>query len=281
MNEMATKVNYSYRNHNGQGIWLPPNPAAGLANLAIPNIFEETATQVYPLGTRLVDGERVFHYYKAGAEILRTLSSLVSYQAMLTTAKNTHDAVLAGVSKILIDGTGDGDPAADYYKDSYMLIIGATYYNRVTIRVISSLAAETDGTPWPVELTLAQALPFDVADDTSVEIMPNRYADCRTCFGGSGIDGTAWTQVGVPARKMTSGYYGWVQTWGPAPISGTDPDTGVCLPGNRMAVFASDGCVTRCADWWGNAGPKSYQMAGYSIGPNSTGNLWVYLMIDP
>lgn len=275
------KINHDLRSVDGKTIYQPPEygGASGQGNLALPNVFQEDEVAQYPIGTRYVNGERVYHYYKAGDTILRTLSSLVSNQAMLNTAVNTNGAVLAGVSKIKIDGTSTGVPAANFYAGGYMLIIGASYYNRITIRIVSSLRAELTPSPYAVELTLEQPLPFDVGDDTSVEIFPNRYSSCITCFGGSGIDGTAWTQVGVPARKMTSGFYGWVQTWGPAPLSytGTDPST----PGNRMVCFASDGCIAPVGDWWGASTPTSMQMAGYCIGPNSTGGLWIYLMIDP
>lgn len=274
-----TKINHDLRSVDGQTIYLPPEIAGQPypSNIRLPNVYQEDTSQLYPLGTRFVSGERVYHYYKAGADIAYTLSALFSNKAMLADGVNTHDAVLAGVTKIKVDGTGAGNPVANAWAGGYILTIGLAAAYRTNMRIVSSLAAETD-TPYAVELTLEQPLPYAVADDTNVEIFPNRYASCiSTHATGSG---TGMTCVGMPARGMTSGSYGWVQTWGPsfavraAELMEADGDRQLCVAydGSLRAYSYVSG---------GHAVANSWQMIGYSLAISGTGGGWFFLTIDP
>jgi len=63
-----TKVNHKVINKNGWSLWMPGKVIQGLDNFAPPDIYTESTTQLYPLGTKLeyADG-RVFRYGKWGA----------------------------------------------------------------------------------------------------------------------------------------------------------------------------------------------------------------------
>lgn len=276
---MTTKVNYSVRNRNGQTVWLPPDPPSDMVNIAIPTIFEEDAVQKYPLGTRYVDGERVFHYYKCGSvAITYVLSAIFSTVEMFETAVNTYGAALAGATTIKVDGASAGSPVKDAWKDGYILAIGAAAGERFLMRIVSNLAAEADS-PYAVQLTLEQPLPFDLSNDVNCEIFPSRYGAARSAHSQD-LNGTYLTCLGMPTRKMTINYYGWVQTWGPAFCvrSAENLDT----PGDRQVCVASDGSL-RAVDYIIN-GNESYQEIGYSLAiltPSATGMGWFYLTIDP
>jgi len=270
-----TKVNYSYRNRNGQGIWLPPNPGSGLANLAIPNVYQEDATQIYPIGTRFANNERVYHYFKAGGTIAYVLAGIFSNQAMLKTAVNTYGAHVAGAQVLKIDGTSAGSPVADYYQGAYILLIGVGSSERILMRIESNLAAESTS-PYAVALTLEQPIPFDISNDVNCEILGNRYASAITAWGDT-LLGTMYTCLGTPARKMTSGYYGWVQTWGPAfaARAGTDTTTDA----DRTVIWNTDGSIGPIDEKINSN--YSHQIAGYALAINGTAPGWFYMTVDP
>jgi len=62
------KVSHKVINRNGWSLWLPGKVIKGLNNFSEPDIYTESTTQLYPLGTKLeyADG-RVFRYGKWGA----------------------------------------------------------------------------------------------------------------------------------------------------------------------------------------------------------------------
>lgn len=272
-----TKVSYSYRNRNGQGLWLPPDPAIGLTSIALPNVYEQDSAQMYPLGTRLVIGQRTYHYYKAGGDINYTLAGIFSTQAMLNASVNSYDtSQAAGETVFKIDGTSDGSPAVDFYAGGYIVIFVASALGRPQMRIVSSLAAEAT-TPFTVALTLEQPLPCAVAANAGCEILPNRYASCVTGWGDV-LAGGMYPCVGVPTRIMTSGRYGWVQTWGPCFVARTSTEMGAADL-DRTAVFSTDGSIQPCRERWDAA--KSSQLAGFSLAINNTGTGWIMLMIDP
>jgi hypothetical protein len=282
LNKMAikTKVNYSLRNYNGQIIWLPPDPADGLNNIALPTIFEQDSTQKYPLGTRYSDGECAYHYYYAGGAITVALTGITSTKGMLNSGLYVYGAHAAGVRKVKIDGTSAGSPVADYYAGGRVVFFAANSVGRSQMRIVSSLAAEAT-TPYAVELTLEQPTYQALADNVTGEIMPNRYANCVSSFQGQSGDGTSGTcpTLGIPCRNMTSGYYGWVQTWGPCFVGRTSTEPGSNL--QRMTCFSTDGSIQPVSERWGATTPLSAQMAGYSLSVVDTGTGWIYLMIDP
>jgi len=277
---MVTEVKHKLIVSDGRYVQLPVGlsgiPDLALGNAATPNIFQQDVSQLYPLGTRFVNGERIYHYFKASGTINRMGISLVSNVAMLDETVNTYGASVAGATTIKVDGASAGSPVKDAYAGGYIFLIGTTYYERVLMQIVSNKAAEA-AAPYAVELTLDQALPFAVANDVDVNIFPNRYSSCRQAFSDGG--GQYYTCVGVPARHMTASYYGWVQTWGTCFLNraGTESTTDK----QRTYCFADDGSINNVAEWWGAASPTSPQLAGYCLAIGGTGAGWFYLMIDP
>ena len=64
---MTTKINHDLRSYDGRTIIMPAwkGGQGGFGNLAIPDIGDTYSVQRYPVGTKLLDGERVFYYAKA------------------------------------------------------------------------------------------------------------------------------------------------------------------------------------------------------------------------
>ena len=260
---------------NGGILYLPPDPSLVLTD--IPKIFEQSATLLYPIGTRFVDGKVTYHYFKAGGTINYVLAGIFSNVAMLESAVNTYGATLAGATTIKVDGASAGVPAADAWAGGTILVIGAGSSERVMMRIVSNLAAET-ASPYAVELTLEQPLPFDISNDVNCEIMPNRYASAITAWGDT-LLGTMWTCIGIPARKMTANYYGWVKTWGMAfaARAGTDTTTDA----DRTVIWNTDGSIGPADEKWGPSTSYSHQLAGYALAINGTAGGWFHMMCDP
>lgn len=261
---------------NGARLYLPPDP--DIIKTEMPLIFEESIVKQYPLGTRYVDGQNTFHYYKAGGTIAYILAGIFSNVALhAASGVHTYGAALAGATTLKIDGTSAGVPVADAWAGGQMLIIGGAAGERTNVRIVSNLAAEST-TPYAVEITLEQPLPFDVSNDTDVEIIPNRYASAVTAWGGA-LLGTYYTCLGLPTRKMTANYYGWVKTWGPAFAARAAYDTS--SDGNRTMVWSTDGSIRPCSLGVWDETSVSWQLAGYSLSIGGTGDGWFFMMMDP
>lgn len=266
---------------DGQYIQLPPwaGGQVGLGNAAFPGLFDESATQIYPVGTRFVDGQCTYHYYYAASAITVALTGITSTKAMLNSGLYVYGAHTAGVTKVKIDGTSAGVPAENFYAGGQVVFFAANAIGRSQMRIKSSLAADATS-PYAVELTLEQPTYQALADDVTGEIMPNRYVSCESSFQGQSGDGTSGTcaTLGIPCRNMTAARWGWVQTWGPCFVGRTSTEPG---DNQRQVCFSTDGSIQPVSERWGAATSLSMQMAGYSLSIKATGTGWIYLMIDP
>ena len=67
---MPTFVNHDLRVNNGMTLYHPPYASGqlGFGNMALPDVYHVDQVQQYPLGTRLVYGERSFRYTKLDTE---------------------------------------------------------------------------------------------------------------------------------------------------------------------------------------------------------------------
>ena len=267
-----TRVNYAYRNLNGAGIWLSSEPTAGLAEIKVPNVFSQSATALYPIGTRLQLDDRVFRYAKAGGDLI-TLRAMCSYDCRTRSSVDSTDvATAAGSTTLVLDGASSGVPLENAYAGGYVLILTSATLGRVTMRIHGNTKA-TATSPYPTTLTLEQPLPHEVAANTDCDIFPSRYADVRNIS-------PLWNPVvGVVLDCISSGYYCWVQTWGPCFITCTSTELGDAS-GDRAAVFSgSDGTIAPADETW-NAG-TSPQLAGYTLSTaDGEGSEWIMLMCD-
>jgi len=280
-----SQVIHKLINKDGKYVQLPPYRAgeAGYGNLAIPSQFTESAIQEYPLGTRLVVGDRVYRYCKYGAACARTVNAAFSVVDMFEADVNTYGAAVAGDTTIEVDGASAGSPVKDAWAGGYLSVLGSSQTYRTIMQIISNKAA-TATDPYPVELTLEQPLPFDLGDNVSCTIFPNLYSDVRTMYAIG--NGAYYTCVGWPARTISAAnYYGWVQTWGPCFTNRAAED--LSAGGDRDLVVVGDGAV-RVVDKMVNAGAatgESFQRVGFSLAINiptaGNGCGWFYMQIAP
>lgn len=252
---------------------LPSEPEEGQNNIKIPNVFAQSSVKQYPFGARLQIDDRVFKYALAGGDLV-TLRGMSSYACRTRNSVDTYDtAVAAGSTELKVDGVSAGVPAKDAYAGGYVLILTTAALGRVTMRIHGNSVADTTPSPYYTTLYLEQALPHEVAANTDVDIFPSRYADVRNL-------NPLWNPVvGVVLDYITSGYYCWVQTWGPAFITCTGTEMGDAS-GDRTAVFSgSDGTIAPADETWNNA--TSPQFAGYTLATvDGAGSEWIMLMCD-
>lgn len=186
------------------------------------------ATQRYTLGTRAMSWDgRVYRYYKTG-------SATASYQRALyynDTGDISYEApaagAVAGARELMI---AEASITEDFFSGGYLLLFHATGDGAV-------YSIQGNTATLGSNFTLYTAEPFAKAVTTSdaVEIYISPYADLR-----SGTTATnAWG--GIPAQGiMSSGYYGWLQTWGPCFIS---PQATMGDAQAQTGYFRNDGSI--------------------------------------
>jgi len=198
-------------------------------------VKSESSIQRAPLGTRgvLPDG-RVFRYAKAGAAIkigwaiqgdsaynVSDLWSLSSSGNLPLGAGTTHTSTWSYIeveTSWIVDATA---MAADLFAEGY-LFVGSCADGVFTtstgtgqiVRIKDHLgmtASSTEHTKFNLED--GEHLVEDVSTDHSVGVMMNPYKNvinvAQAAAPTAGV-------LGVALTNITSGYYFWCQTWGPA-----------------------------------------------------------------
>lgn len=201
-------------------------------------LYELSATRRHPLGTRLVRGDKVYHYAKSGEDMTSnaTLARCSHYQT-ISYANIAEDASSeTNVIKVTVAATDglahDGAFAKDDLAGGSIAIFTDAAVNYILHHdiVSSSVVAAGGGT---ITLTLGENLGLDVTAATShVEVMCSQYLDITT----AGNDGGEYPYVGVPMRVATLDEpYVWVQTWGPCWIAPA-ASVGVAYANDIIAV---------------------------------------------
>lgn len=214
----------------------------------------DDVTQRYTLGVRAItwDG-RVYHYYRTG-------SATASYQRALY-FNDTGDIAYESLGAVGAAGDrqvtiAEGSITEDQFAGGYLLLFHATGDGAVY-----SIQANTATAGSNFIAYLSEPLAKAVTTSDNVELYISPYADLR-----SGTTATkAWG--GIPAQGiMTSGYYGWLQTWGPCFIS---PQATVGENQTQTGYFRNDGSI----DTRGNVDTGvSDQIAGHTMIGGAAGN---------
>lgn len=273
--------NTDLRRVDGQTVYPPRGFEDQVApgNIALPNVYEQSASQLYPIGTRYEDGERVFHYAYAGGEIALTLRGATGLTARTQSSQDTDDtAQVAGVGydadhPFKIDGTSANTPAKNAYAGQYIMI-QATGSNRITMRIVSNTQGIT-ASPYTTELVLDQPTPIAIGADKDCDIFPSRYADVRAA---ADYAADMYPVLGVPLVSITAARYFWIQTWGPCFLTARIGDTIGDNSFWRTVCFHSDGSLTTMHE--ATNATDSHQFAGYTLATNASADEWIQLMLN-
>ena len=211
-------------------------------------IYEQSATQNFKLGTKLVYPSlaQAFRYGQVGGS---GLSKALMTQAVALDAKLVDEAqatsyagVTVGKYEIIVDITTAITLAEDELAGARMVVSKVTGIGDV----YDIIASKVQSTDTLLRLLLRDPIRTAFGATTEITIAKNQH-------NGVIVYPTSVTGVatGVPLIDMTTLYYGWFQTKGVAPVL-ADSSTSLAL-GEPVGVGASAGtcetAVTVKAQW--------------------------------
>lgn len=260
---MAYKtINHDVRVVNGRTIYMPSyfDNQTGLGNLELPDLSVADSTQKYPLGTKYVDGERVWKYALFGGTVNPDLGAHntqyqpVGYSAIA--AATAQYATQLTFTLSASDGhAADGAIAADELAGGYCVIFDAS--SKAIKRQIQSNAAVAAG-GGTMTLDLTDPIPVALTTSDHIECIANPYRNVTASTSNS------YGVVGIPELVYTSGQYGWLQTWGPCWVA---PQAAVGSGSNNdICIFRHDGSIDEL---------------DYSAATNNKGQIAGYVMCWP
>ena len=227
-----------YTSRGGMELHVPPSGfdfrSAGGPQVNIDPFTEDNASQQYPLGTKLVYGERWFRYVLAGAVALvsgNVLQSSVFTANHLTMAVDVPAAGAVTVTPTL----GATAVTLNEYRDGFFIqdagATGAGYLNKI----LSHPAADASAA---VVLTLVDPIVVAIPAAGTASILRSPYSEPIQA-----VASTPTAKImGVAQSVITAAQFGWVQTHGPAsvltagtvlvqnPVTGTTGTAGACGP---------------------------------------------------
>jgi hypothetical protein len=249
--------------HDGKYIVLPAYKGGQevYKNLTIPNPYSESTSQLYPIGTRFYDDDRVWRYAKAGNTCTR-LRVLSSYNAYSSTTVREYAvlAAAAAVGDTTLTLTAQGTVTADMFAGGYAVIQSTI---KQLYRIVSNTAAAIGST---FTVTLDNPVRTVLAVTNYAGLYRDTYSDVRYLTGPTE---QGWSSfVGVPHYTITSGSFAWIQTWGPCLVACSDA-VGADI-NERDLVINIDGAVNITQD----VSTGGFQHFGYVLaytGPGPTG----------
>jgi hypothetical protein len=178
-------------------------------------IYEESITPLYPLGTRMDIGDRTFFYSSADETLYAGNTCEAADLGGATTTLQSSNAITVaaaiGDTRIYVcAGTTAQD--ADTFADGWATIWdGTTVGTCYCFKVKGNSALATSGTTSYIDLYDGVPIAFDTSDQVS--LIANLYKKVH-----QGNTTQAGALLGVAPINVTSGYYFWLQTYGPAAV---------------------------------------------------------------
>ena len=190
---------------SGRGVAMPSQ-----------DIYAENVTQQLPLGTRLVLGDRVFRYASAGAALDQGyLLESAALGGATTTAQidlTIVTALVAGDTTVNVT-TKTTAQAKNLFAEGYLSIVSDTNTNGagVAYKIKSHPAADVGGN---CLITLYDPIVKAVTTGCAASLHANMYKSVKQTAASTAVG----MPIGVSLIDVTSAYYFWAQTWGPAAV---------------------------------------------------------------
>jgi hypothetical protein len=195
----------------------PNGVIQGSTSEPINSIFEESSTQEYHLGTKLVyDDGRVFRYAKNGgtglSKALMTTSEALYGNASSETQSTYGTSATVGSRELELDVTTGGTWVENEYADGFLINSSGTatcigdFYKIVANQIDSS-----DDTLMRVLLETPVRTVWDASSVITLVKSAWRDVDVMPTTAEG-------TPAGVPLIDVTANYYCWLQTGGYAPL---------------------------------------------------------------
>ena len=177
------------------------------------NPYAESTTQEFPLGTKLVKGDRIYRYAYSGTG----MAAGVPLQSAATLhADADKDLVPAAISAIgaytvTLTGTANTVCAANYYKEGYLNINDGTGEGHSY--KIKSHTACTGAATFVITLYDPIVIALAATSATQCGLSKNPYDSViATAAVLTGVP------VGIATHAWTTNTYGWIQTGGPCSV---------------------------------------------------------------
>jgi len=282
--------------HDGRYIVLPPGMSGQeISNLTIPTTWAADSTQKYPLGTKFVNGDRVYRYcyasgtvntewgcYKPKATNTNAVAPTQATAAAQALAYPGETLAAGAVGSSYVSVTIDteigvlttGVLSANELAGGYVVIGNGSAQHPQMRYIVSHPALATAGGTLTIKLDMP-LLTVVTAATTNIELMECPFY----CVKADGSGGDYVTFIGIPAVDTSSGYYFWVQTWGVCWITSNSATCDSVR--DRTIVFVGNGSVESSNDETLESG---FQIAGIALDQSSSGSAnapMVYLQIMP
>jgi hypothetical protein len=236
--------------YNGKYIILPPGmEGQDLPNLEIPETLAESDTQLYPLGTKFVCGDRVYRYALASGTCYSQMGAYKNKKTNTVAVAPTQATGAGTAGSYTVSVTIDteigvlttGVLSANELAGGYIVIGNGSGQSPQMRYIVSHPKLTTAG--GTLTLTLDMPLVAAVtAATTTIELMECPFYN----LAADGSGGDYVTYIGVPAVGTTSGHYFWLQTQGPCWITS---NSNTCdSAGDRTIVWVGNGSVVSSND---------------------------------
>lgn len=284
---MTMYVDQNLRSVNGRTLIIPSwkGGQEGWTNLDFPDIRDVDTLQKWPVGTKLIDGERVYYYCRSAVIVDNVDTGIVNYYPQSVAYTTVAVAASAGDTSLTLDVAAtdgrakDGVIAVNSLAGGYLVIFGhdddATCH-----RIVSNTAVATGEMTVVLQDEINAALVVDADHCECMESFFNNTADAHTY-------GTGTTPfVGIAQAKTTvAGQYHWVQTWGPCWIP---PQANICNEAHDLdCIWRYDGSIQEMPANDGTLANgfhmqrAGFVMAGATDGTATQGAPFVMLQICP
>jgi len=251
------------------------NVAKDLLRTDLPEPYAESITQLWPLGTKAVQGDRVWRYCKNSASALTVIGSSLQAPAGahadtdedIVVAASAGETYAIGSKTITITSTANfGAPwtTANAGKEGYISVNGGTGVGMC--RKIKAHEASGGGTA-AFTITVYDGWSVaPIAADTECSLAENPYSNV--------VKSAALTTmpIGVNPIAVAASYYFWAQTGGPASIQ-----TNAAIPVGTMAICGTtSGKVDPCSAF------TTEVIMGYMLTPGikNTDAAIIFLTLD-
>jgi len=236
-----------------------------------PNPYAESAYQQFPLGTKLVNGERVWRYTKNAAVALNIGAPI--QQAKPVHAEQDDDIAVGAIFAIgatVISVTSTANLAAAPWSTKDGGAEGYIYFNVAAglgqcykIKGHDAFSGTSE-----IPITLYDPLTIALTASSKAGLVQNPYANVLATEAV--VSGVC---VGVPGIDVTASYYFWSQTGGPAAVA--------CNTTIALGTYAVVGTTAAKAD--PSAAVTTELPIGIMITPGVTGgadHALIFLTLD-
>ncbi len=261
-----TRIETTALSTTGKGLARLITPGGRLPGQTAQGIYEESATQKYRIGTRMVVDERTFRYSKATTALIKMRGAYNGNGWPINAAQLTAVTIATSTIKVV-----EATAAAGDYAGGYIVLFTSPFQMR---RILGNDVS--DGTE--TILYVDGAWEAGAAIGIWATGYPSLYGNCKNAslIGAPARDYI--TFVVVPLIEVTINYFFWGQTAGPCYGTVESLVPGAVI-NSRRVNFSVNGHL-----WSGTnlspGGALGSQHAGYLLPVTSSGNGDQFYMLE-